>query len=297
MNRRIVIGTWSMSGDWGPIDLNEIIDVLEKAYYEYGFEEFDTAPNYGNGFSEFLLGKIFYNEKNILINTKVGSKPFCGKAFDLDWIKLSIEQSLYRLNRDSINVLFLHNPRNEITDYDKILALLYQYKSQGTIKKIGLSCAKGFDYSNYVELSAFDYIQDDINLLALSSLNKEQDLYYYARSPLANGILGGDINMHTTFPDSDHRSTWLKGKRLHSILKRVKELENVCENGIADLALRFLIHNPNIYKVIFGIRKINHLINIVELLKTQPLDDDKIFKIHELFKNDYGLIDEKILSY
>ena len=90
MNRRIVIGTWSMSGDWGPIDLNEIIDVLEKAYYEYGFEEFDTAPNYGNGFSEFLLGKIFYNEKNILISAHGNSiRALCKKLFNISDTNIS----------------------------------------------------------------------------------------------------------------------------------------------------------------------------------------------------------------
>ena len=41
---------------------------IMKFYAKYGFKEFDTAPNYGNGFSEFILGKIFYNQKDVVFN-------------------------------------------------------------------------------------------------------------------------------------------------------------------------------------------------------------------------------------
>ena len=62
MNNKIVIGTWPTSGDWGPNNISETIELYTKSFFEYGFKEYDTAPNYGNGFSEFILGKIFYNQ-------------------------------------------------------------------------------------------------------------------------------------------------------------------------------------------------------------------------------------------
>ena len=70
MKNKIVIGTWPMSGDWGKINITEVIDTLEKSFYDYGFVEYDTAPNYGNGFSEFIIGKVFSNENKIIINIK-----------------------------------------------------------------------------------------------------------------------------------------------------------------------------------------------------------------------------------
>ena len=51
MNNKIVIGTWPTSGDWGPNNISETIELYTKSFFKYGFKEYDTAPNYGNGFS------------------------------------------------------------------------------------------------------------------------------------------------------------------------------------------------------------------------------------------------------
>ena len=298
MKEKIVIGTWPLSGDWGPIDIKVIIDIFETAYFKYGFKEFDTAPNYGDGFTEFILGKIFHNEKEILFNTKVGSKPFGGKSFEVDSVKYSIEESLLRLNCEKINTLFLHNPRDEIIDYDRILNLLNDFKSQGIIRNIGLSCAKNFDYDQFVNSSEFDFIQDDINLLCLSPLIKDKKIDLYARSPLASGILSGNIDKGTTFNKSDHRSKWLKGKRLISISHRVQELKKIFpQTPIIDVAHRFLYHNEKIYKTIYGIKSIDHLNNLVKLKKSTPLLKTELNKIYGLYENDYGLSNERHLGY
>ena len=84
------------------------------------FFEYDTAPSYGNGKIEFLLGEILGNKKNIKINTKVGNQPFIGKSFKIDDLKRSFFQSLKRLKVNKINTLYLHNPRNEIKNYKEI---------------------------------------------------------------------------------------------------------------------------------------------------------------------------------
>ena len=298
MRNKIVIGTWPISGDWGPIDIKVIIDIFETAYFKYGFKEFDTAPNYGNGFSEFILGKIFYNQKDILFNTKVGSKPFGGKSFELDYIKQSINESLARLNCEKINTLFLHNPRNEISNYDKILDLLNDFKSQGLIENIGLSCAKSFDYSELLNNSVFDFVQDDFNLLSLLSVNKLNKQKIYARSPLASGLLSGKINEKTVFNKSDHRSEWLKGERLLSICKRLDVLKNISpQTTIIDLALRFVHHNKEIHKTIYGIKNMDHLKNLLRLTELPPLTETEIKNIYIAFEDDYGLSGERHLKY
>tara|TARA_B100000519_G_C14226312_1_gene430200 strand:- start:554 stop:1450 length:897 start_codon:yes stop_codon:yes gene_type:complete len=295
---KIVIGTWPISGDWGPIDTKSTINILEQAYFKYGFKEFDTAPNYGNGFSEFILGKIFYNQKDVVFNTKVGSQSFGGKSFEIDDIKRSVNESLQRLNCQKINTIFLHNPRSEITNYDKVLNLLSDYKSQKIIRYIGLSCAKNYDYSEILNNVEFDFIQDDINLLSLSPLKKLNKQKIYARSPLASGLLSGRINKNTVFNKSDHRAEWLKGERLISICKRLDVLRNISpQTTIIDLALRFMHHNKEVYKTIYGIKKINHLNNLIRLIKLPPLTNSEIKSIYKAFNNDYGLYDEKHLAY
>lgn len=298
MKEKIVIGTWSISGDWGDIDTKLVIEILEQAYFKYGFKEFDTAPNYGKGFSEFILGKIFYNQKDVKINTKVGSQSFGGKSFEIDDLKRSVNESLQRLNCEKINTLFLHNPRHEINNYDKIYHLLSDYKSQNIISHIGLSCAKNFDYSELLKNLKFDFVQDDINLLSLSSIDKLNKEKIYSRSPLASGLLSGNINKSTVFDKSDHRSEWLKGERLISICKRLDVIKSISpQTSIMDLALRFIHHNKGIYKTIYGIKKIDHLKNLLRLIDLPPLTEIETKNIYIAFKNDYDLCDEKHLTY
>ena len=296
MKNKIVIGTWPTSGDWGSNDISEVVSLYRKSFYEYGFNEYDTAPNYGNGFSEFLLGKIFENEK-VKINTKVGNLPFDQKSFEEDDIKISIEQSLKRLNRSSINILFLHNPRNEIKNYDKIINLLNDYKSSGVIRGYGISCAKGFDYEKFVSLEKFEYVQDDINLLSLDKIINYKKNKYYARSPLASGLLSGKINKFTLFEKSDHRSEWLYGERLNSLMDRIKIIQEISGDSIIDISSRFLLHSPKINKVIFGIRKISHLDRLITVKDSSPLSEKTINNIFQLYKNDFGLIDKEHLKY
>ena len=97
MKSKIIIGTWPLSGDYGNIDLNQIQQSLEFCY-ENGLKEFDTAPNYGNGFMEFCLGKVFQQNPNVQINTKVGNLPFGGKNFDVEALKKSFNESLTMLS-------------------------------------------------------------------------------------------------------------------------------------------------------------------------------------------------------
>jgi D-threo-aldose 1-dehydrogenase len=146
LTSKIIIGTWPLSGDYGKIDYAKIKDVLEYCY-ESGIREFDSAPNYGNGVIEKYLGIIFENRTDVLVNTKMGNQPFNKKNYDLKQLKKSFENSLKLLKRDSINTLFLHNPRMEITDYTDVLNFMHELKDKGKISQIGLSMARNFSYT------------------------------------------------------------------------------------------------------------------------------------------------------
>jgi len=297
MNSKIVIGTWPLSGDYGKIGSDKVREVLEYCH-NLGINEFDTAPNYGNGFIEEQLGRVFGNDNKILINTKIGNLPFKKKSYDVLDLRKSFEDSLKRLERDSVNVLFLHNPRDEIKNYKKILDFFQELKDNKRIKKIGLSKAKNFQYEEIIDLNEFDVIQDDVNLLSLSSLKQNRmKSELMARSPLASGLLGGKISVESVFPEDDHRSTWLHGNRLNSLIKRVNEIKKNTNLELPELSIRFLLHNQLINKVIFGVKKKEHIDQILNPKNNIPLDKFLEDKIFELYENDYGLISEKNLGY
>ncbi len=296
---KVVIGTWPLCGDYGPVKLPVINDVLTLAY-EKGFKEFDTAPAYGNGFMEFCLGKVFYQASDVLVNTKVGNYPFSGKRFDLEGIQKSVEESLVRLNGLPINVLFLHNPRHEVKDYGPLMTYMRGLKKNGLIKGIGLSKAKGYPYEKQVNLSDFDAIQDDLNLLYLEPLTQRNSpaAKFMARSPLASGLLAGKIDEKTLFHSLDHRSEWLKEERLKSLMKRVRAIKSLVGNrDLASVAKLFLLGQPGVDKIIFGVKSKVHIEELVKDLQEQPLEDEWVKKLVDLYNRDFGLVGEVQFRY
>ncbi len=297
----VVIGTWPLSGDYGLVGLKTIQETLEHCYNS-GFKEFDTAPGYGEGFMEFCLGNVFHEREDVLINTKIGVAAFKQKSFELKNLQESFEQSLKRISKDSINVLFLHNPRDEVRDFAPILEFMDRLKSEGKIRQKGISIARNYDYGKKVDLSEFDVIQDDANLLAMNFLKIKypKNTKFMARSPLANGLLFGNITINSDFPKEDQRSEWLKGKRLVSILKRVEALKKIGKENrieLPSLARRFLLNNKKIDKIIFGVKKTSHVGDIIRDLNNPPLNRNIDKKLIELFEGDFGLVNEKHLGY
>ncbi|MBL76931.1 MAG: hypothetical protein CL763_08430 [Chloroflexi bacterium] len=293
MNSRIIIGTWPLSGDYGKVDSKQVRDVLEYCY-ENGIREFDTAPNYGDEFIEKELGNIFHDKEDVLINTKMGNFPFNEKSYEINDLKKSFNNSLDNLKRESINTLFLHNPRKEIIDYTNILNFMNDLKDVGIINFIGLSKAKNFNYEDFVDLNKFDVIQEDINLLSLEPLKKikQKQNILMARSPLASGLLSGNITNKTIFPKNDHRSKWLYGKRLESLVKRTDEIKKLSGMKLSELSMRFLFSQKEIDKIIFGVKTKEHVKDIIFNSTRERLEETMVEKLFKLYKEDFGLIDE-----
>jgi len=285
-----------LSGAYGKVDLKTVQKTLECCY-DNNLKEFDTAPSYGDGFIEFCIGKVLSHKTDVLINTKIGNMPFNNKSFKVTNLKVSLEQSLKRLSVDSINVLFLHNPRNDFEDHEGVLDFMNKLKEDGRIKHKGISLAKNYNY-DFQFLNEFDVIQDDGNLLDMRFLNLElsNDVKFMARSPLASGILSGKINKDSIFPPDDHRSGWLKDERLKSIMKRVDKIKEVFDFELIDLAKEFIISNEKIDKVIFGVKSPEHIDRIVKNRSEFIFDNEIKEKLVQLYKNDFVLIGESHLA-
>jgi len=296
IKNKIIIGSWSFSGELGKVDF-ENINLTIKKCIELGFNQFDTAPNYGNGFCESLLGKSLQDKEKV-INTKFGQSAHDGKSFSIKSLSKSLDDSFSRLGIDKLNVLFLHNPRGEVDDYDSIFDLFNELKEKSRIQYAGISLARNYQYGK--ELEYFDVVQSDYNLLyqdSLKGINKSNKIEFHARSILGTGILSGKLSLDTEFSDNDYRSGWLKGNRLKSILKRVKILENLSEIPLHSLARRFVIFNRLVDKVIIGVKTPEQVIDIANDIKDGPLDDLLLKKIEQLYLYDFDLVDEKNLSF
>ena len=273
---QIVIGTRSLSGDMGSVNKVEVRNLLEQAI-NCGLKHFDTAPFYGNEFIDNILKDY---KKDIIVDTKAGyDNKFKIKTFNFDDIKYSLDSSLKKF--ENINIFYIHNPRNEIEDWDKLFDLLLSFKEQKLVSHLGISIARGFLFDSNI-MNFFDVVQDDINLLRNTPLQylKNYNGSIYARSPFASGCLSGKLDLNSKFNEEDYRYDWLKEGRLNSIIKQTNEIKKIYKGDIRKLAIQYLINKKEIEKIIIGLKKIEHLSFLSDL--NLRIEESLIKKIDRL---------------
>lgn len=263
--KRFVLGSWSISGDYGYKNTLKTLNLFKFAYQE-NINEYDTAPNYGNGYAEFLLGKFFKGKKKALLNTKVGNDHNRIKSFKIKDIEKSFFKSLKNLKK--INTLFLHNPRDDI-EYSVVIPFLNDLKKNKLISDFGISLAKDYKYKKN-ELKYFSIFQTDYNLLNFKTLIDFKRYNIFARSPLASGLLAKDINTFT-LSKKDHRKSWLSTKRLRNINLKKKMIEQNIKGDLKENAIQFLKKNKSINKIIFGAKNEYQLKNLITIYKQNSL--------------------------
>ena len=226
--KNIVFGCWPISGDYGFKQNKKSIILIKKAI-DFGVCEFDTAPNYGGGNAENLLGNLEAKyKKKIKINTKIGNSLKNIKSFDINSLKKNLKESLSRLKVKKINILFLHNPR-KLRNKKIILNYFNDLKKKKIIKKIGLSLANDYKYTKKF-ISQFDVIQYDYNLLCQKKYIEKFKLnkIKYKRSIFGSGTMTEKfLNKNIKFNKTDQRSKWLNCKRINLIKHHLNEIKKL----------------------------------------------------------------------
>src|SRR5512138_3393238 len=127
--------------DWGVNDKNEALKIVQKSL-EAGCNFFDTAPGYGGGRSEELLGEGLKSvRKNVILCTKFGHSPAGESDFSTEVIRPSLEASMKRLQTDYLDIVLMHNPAREIMD-GRVAAQYEEFeklKAEGLIREYGVS--------------------------------------------------------------------------------------------------------------------------------------------------------------
>jgi aryl-alcohol dehydrogenase-like predicted oxidoreductase len=273
-------GAWGISGrDWGATDDKKSKEAIHTAI-DAGVNFIDTADVYGFGHSEKLIGEVL-NERSdkdkIVIASKAGNNfyPSIGQDHKITPINhdysskhlvFAVEQSLKRLNVDTLDILQLHSPSLEILERDEPWRALEKLKQTGKIKHAGWS-VQSFQETNQAHIlkrhyDLIDIIQVRYNLLereaenVLFPLALTYDTGVIVRIPLLFGLLSGKFNLTSTFGKNDHRRFNLSPEKLSVYLKQFKKYQSILikhpQYSPAQLSLRFCISHPACHVVIPG---------------------------------------------
>lgn len=193
----LCLGTWVFGGDcWGDTDDSISVRVTEEAI-DSGINFIDTAPIYGAGRAEVVIGKAIKGKRDkVLIATKCGLKKK-GEAIDVDlsaeFIRKDLENSLRRLGIDAIDLYQCHWPSNN-TRYSETFGELDDLKRKGKIRNIGVS-----NFSVRETRKAMEYAPIVTNQVQYSLLDRriEEELMPFCEENnvgiLPYGVLGGGI--------------------------------------------------------------------------------------------------------
>jgi aryl-alcohol dehydrogenase-like predicted oxidoreductase len=183
-----------------------------------GITFFDTAPAYGDGHSERLIGEAVRGRRDrVVIATKAGLPGFAAPPdFSPAALHASLEGSLRRLGTDCVDLLQLHNPSlEELRARPEIVDALDGFRRAGLVRAVGLSLKSPADGPAAVRDLGVRQLQVNLNMLDLRALDcglldlsVATGTGIVARTPLAFGFLAARMAPGAVFPPDDHRSLW-----------------------------------------------------------------------------------------
>lgn len=278
---RIGFGAWQLHNPlWGDMTQQAGIDLVKAAISE-GINYFDTAPGYGSGQSEIILGQAIQGQRDhVVINTKVGHLADGTSDFSVESLENQIRASLKRLDTDYIDSVILHNPEQSIlegktTHFDR----LRQLKAQGLIRAFGVSIDTYEDLMLVLQNVDIDVIEILFNIFFQGpskgfKLAHEKGVSLIAKVSLDSGWLTGKYNHHSTF--TGIRERWQPSviKRRADLVDKVKTITH--KEILTSIALGFILSYPEITAVIPGIQSeaqlqsiLNSDLNISNDIKTK----------------------------
>jgi aryl-alcohol dehydrogenase-like predicted oxidoreductase len=272
-------GCWGIAGGmWKGAVEAESLRALHRAV-DLGLNFIDTAPVYGDGKSEELIGRFVRERKeHLTIATKIPPKnerwparpgTTLEQAFPFEHIIECTEKSLKNLGVDTIDLQQFHVWLDDWTSQQAWIDAVEHLKEQGKIRFAGISvndhqpesvlqvARSGLIDSFQVIYNVFDQSPED----ELFSLCQELNIGIIARVPFDEGALTGAITPNTSFPDGDWRGGYFRGDRKAEVQGHVDSLKALLGSearALPELALRFCLHRREVSAVIPGMRTVAH---------------------------------------
>lgn len=292
-------------------DAKKILDIFQS----HGHDEVDTSRFYGSGTSEEYLGRLKWQDRGIVMDTKF--YPTVGRGMDKDqWthkpdhLRENLTRSLKALQADKVDMWYLHGP-DRTTPYIDTMREVNELHKQGLFDRFGLSNYMAWEVAQICEIcEAHGWIKPIVYQGIYNAMNRtvEAELFpclrhykmgYYAYNPLGGGFFAGnfkkdaEVEKGSRFDPEKRQGSMYRGKYWNDayfealdIVRPAAEKQGLT---MAETALRWMTHHSKLGKeypdaILIGASSTNHIEqNLVDLEKG-PLPEDVLKALDEAWE-------------
>jgi aryl-alcohol dehydrogenase-like predicted oxidoreductase len=298
---RIALGTWAGGGTmWGGSEEQESIRTIHAAL-DRGINLIDTAPVYGFGRSEEIVGKALAqndSREKVILATKVGIEWRNGslsRNASRERILREVEDSLRRLQTSYIDIYQVHWP-DPLVPIEETAETMWRLFQQGKIRAVGVSNYSPQQMDRFRAVAPLHTDQPPYNLFERQI---DRDVLPYLREnrisalvygPLCRGLLTGKMKGDTQFTGDDLRKVDPKFQppRLEQYLRAVELLDQFAQKNygkrVIDLAIRWVLDQPGVSVALWGARHPEQ-VQTVDNVDGWKLDADAIKAICRIVRD------------
>jgi len=271
-------GMWGLAG-WTGSDEQENRLALQRSV-ELGCNFFDTAWAYGEGRSEAMLGDLLRANPGERLYTATKIPPKNRKwpsrrehtlddCYPPEYIREYVYSSLKNAGVEYFDLIQFHTWEDYWLDDSRWVAAMEDLRRQGVIHSVGISINRWEPWNGVkaVRSGLIDAVQVIYNIFdqnpedELFPACREMNVAVIARVPFDEGTLTGNLTLDSKWPRGDWRNTYFVAENLKNSVERAERLRPLVPPGMsmAEMALRFILNNPDVSTIIPGMRSLRHV--------------------------------------
>lgn len=299
----VSLGAWEIGGavtftfdelgtiphGWGARDDSESIDLITRCR-DAGVNLIDTAPMYGGGHSEEVIGRALADcRDHWVVCTKGGEGATDGiawKDFSRERLLWQIDESLRRLRMDHVDVYLLHGPSAEDIARGECFEAIEEIRGQGKARFVGVSIGPNEMGVELIERGVVDVVQQAISIInpsaaiGLLPAAVEHNVGIVARGVFSAGFLTGAVTADTQFAADDRRS-WQSDDSKRATVRKADALRPLTGPGRspAQLAIQYVLGLPGVSTIITGTGSWAHMEENIAAAECPALTEDELTHI------------------
>jgi len=291
-------GMWGM-GDWTGSDDAESLQSLQRSV-ELGCNFFDTAWAYGSGHSESLLGQLIHQNPGVRLYTATKIPPknrrwpsrrefTLDDCYPPDYIEDYVHRSLKNIGTSAIDLIQFHTWEDSWLADQRWARKLDDLRRQGLVHAVGISINRWEPWNGVetVRSGLIDAVQVIYNIFdqnpedELFPACREKDVAVIARVPFDEGSLTGSLTLDSKWPKGDWRNSYFVPENLKASVDHAERLKLLLPPGMSlpEMAMRFILANPDVSTIIPGMRKLRHVESNLACSDAGPLPADLVSEL------------------